>query len=648
MSGSIDIDATRIWNERYAGDTHVGTKPVIAGDPIDYTQHKFLYQYGVALPSTGRLDGWIIDDAARSFLTPPPKSVLALGSGMAFVEEMLLSRGYAERIIAYEASENACDAAMQRIRGTSVEGRLEMRCADVLKANLPDGAFDLVFVQAAIHHFERIDDMFALMHRVLKPDGLLLYDEYVGPDHHQYSPEVMEVLNLLNDCLGSPYKFDTLANAPRERMPEPNLDWMIAHDPSEGVHASRILPLTYQWFDVLKRFDYGGTLLRPFFTGILRNFNWDDAKDQTVARLIILIEQLLLKEGVIPTYHTHIVARRRAAPLPPLSAEQEARIGFAGWQPILPDRQSKKGVNGVRQVTAKSRYARALATVSEWCRRNRHRSLREQHTHLSPAADIGASDARMLHDLHDHTGLFKSLVERCYTAELRAGSAAVDGGALVGMHTGAMARLVGPAGHVLAFEPVPDLAAGLRRQFAESPQVVVHEKALSDREGLASFQHIVNEPSLSSLLKRDLGPPYSDQQTEVLEVMQTTLDCFANIPIRFIKLDLEGYDYFALLGARTLLAQHRPIVAFEFGGGDAARQAGFAADEFFGFFAELHYSLVDLFGRPFGPDQFDLPWNAREVPHIVVAAPAERQDVPLQLRTEALMVSSNGVKRPEN
>lgn len=37
----------------------------------------------------------------------------------------------------------------------------------------------------------------------------------------------------------------------------------------------------------------------------------------------------------------------------------------------------------VRQVTAKGRFARALAAVSEWCRENRHRPIRDQHRHLS-------------------------------------------------------------------------------------------------------------------------------------------------------------------------------------------------------------------------------------------------------------------------
>ena len=37
----------------------------------------------------------------------------------------------------------------------------------------------------------------------------------------------------------------------------------------------------------------------------------------------------------------------------------------------------------VRQVTAKRRYARALAAVSDWCRENRHRPILDQHRRLS-------------------------------------------------------------------------------------------------------------------------------------------------------------------------------------------------------------------------------------------------------------------------
>ena len=45
--------------------------------------------------------------------------------------------------------------------------------------------------------------------------------------------------------------------------------------------------------------------------------------------------------------------------------------------------RSRNGRDMVRQVTAKGRFARAVAAVSDWCRKHRHWSLRDQHRHLS-------------------------------------------------------------------------------------------------------------------------------------------------------------------------------------------------------------------------------------------------------------------------
>ncbi len=45
--------------------------------------------------------------------------------------------------------------------------------------------------------------------------------------------------------------------------------------------------------------------------------------------------------------------------------------------------RSKKGKSVVRQVTAKDRYARALASVTDWCRTNLNRPFREQRAHLA-------------------------------------------------------------------------------------------------------------------------------------------------------------------------------------------------------------------------------------------------------------------------
>ena len=45
--------------------------------------------------------------------------------------------------------------------------------------------------------------------------------------------------------------------------------------------------------------------------------------------------------------------------------------------------RSRQGKDVVRQSTAKNRFARALASVADWCRHNLHRAIGEQHLHLS-------------------------------------------------------------------------------------------------------------------------------------------------------------------------------------------------------------------------------------------------------------------------
>ena len=45
--------------------------------------------------------------------------------------------------------------------------------------------------------------------------------------------------------------------------------------------------------------------------------------------------------------------------------------------------RSRNGKNMIRQVTAKRRFARAVAAVNDWCRYRRHWSICDQHRHLS-------------------------------------------------------------------------------------------------------------------------------------------------------------------------------------------------------------------------------------------------------------------------
>ncbi len=306
-----ESSATSIWNSRYQDGEISVTRVSDDTDPIDYTQHAFLNRNLVNKALTG-----VASNESRQFLMKSifslvtPEKVLAVGSGLGIEEQSLIEDDTVQKIEAYELSDVAVEKAKARIHKLGLSDRLVMHAGDVTKAGLAKDSFDAIYVSAAIHHFFNIEEMMDFFYSVLKPGGILVYNEYVGPDHHMYHDDVMAVCDRINRCLDESLRFDVLRNEIRSFVPRATLEWMLEMDPSEGVHSSKILPLTYQKFDVVQRFDYGGTLMRPFWVGILRNFDFSDYKDQTIARLIGLIEELLIETGQIPNYHTIVAARK--------------------------------------------------------------------------------------------------------------------------------------------------------------------------------------------------------------------------------------------------------------------------------------------------------------------------------------------------
>jgi hypothetical protein len=80
-------------------------------------------------------------------------------------------------------------------------------------------------------------------------------------------------------------------------------------DPSEAICSQQIMPLVEKYFHVVKRVDYGGTLLFMLLHGILPNFNLSDPKDKAIMDLIILLEKTLIESNVIPSDFAYVVAQ---------------------------------------------------------------------------------------------------------------------------------------------------------------------------------------------------------------------------------------------------------------------------------------------------------------------------------------------------
>lgn len=137
-----------------------------------------------------------------------------------------------------------------------------------------------------------------------------------------------------------------------------------------------------------------------------------------------------------------------------------------------------------------------------------------------------------------------ALVER-YVSE---GNTVVDVGAHIGYYTLLFAKLVGPAGQVIAFEPYPANHALLQRNVAENghTNVVMWQQAVADAPGRVAF-HVGGADWGHHL--------YGPQDALTLDVDVVKLDDAVppDAPVDFLKIDVEGAEAQAFRGMSELL-----------------------------------------------------------------------------------------------
>ncbi len=170
----------------------------------------------------------------------------------------------------------------------------------------------------------------------------------------------------------------------------------------------------------------------------------------------------------------------------------------------------------------------------------------------------------------------------------------VDVGAHDGLHAGHFARFAGSAGRVIAFEPLPDFAHGLRARFHQ-PNVEVREIALGAQPGFAHFQHNRGSPGELGLRQRRSHVPAT---FETIHVTVDTLDRQAADLERlsYIKMDVEGGEIDCLLGGRDTIMRLRPYISVEYGA-PGYTAYGHTGGTLFDVARDLHYVPSDLFGN---------------------------------------------------
>jgi FkbM family methyltransferase len=151
-----------------------------------------------------------------------------------------------------------------------------------------------------------------------------------------------------------------------------------------------------------------------------------------------------------------------------------------------------------------------------------------------------------------------------------------------------IARALSPKGAVVAFEPVSRIAVLARENVAISGlEVEIVEAAVADKVG----RMVIHDPGGSNAYSASLIPGFIDGKTSQHEVDVTTIDSFCQargLKPRLIKIDVEGAEGFAIIGAALTIEEYRPRIICEWLGSQKNNEQAVRILE------DLGYTAFDL------------------------------------------------------
>jgi SAM-dependent methyltransferase len=163
------------------------------------------------------------------------------------------------------------------------------------------------------HHFTELEHIFSQVKRALKPAGLFFLYEFVGPSQFQWTDQQLAIINDLLQILPAKYRqYIPFSGQLKEQSRRMSVAEMNTYDPSEAIRSAEIIPLLPQYFNIVERIDYGGTILHMLVQDIVGNFDTEKEEDLAILKLLCYLEETLIRSEVLPSDFTFIVAQNVA------------------------------------------------------------------------------------------------------------------------------------------------------------------------------------------------------------------------------------------------------------------------------------------------------------------------------------------------
>jgi len=226
--------------------------------------------------------------------TRPGARLYSVGCGRGD-KELILAAALPDReFVAIDITPEILDLARAEAERRGITN-IRFELGDFNRLDLEARAYDVVLGLGSIHHVEALEHFWAQVRRTLRPGGLVVAQEFIGPNRMQWTEaQVREGTRVLEAFVPAEHK-------PHHQVVRPvDLAQLIADDPSEAVRSSEILAtLRAAGFALPGYAGAGCALLQPVLMHQVQTYdprNWDH---NHLLATLFREEDRLMKAGVL-------------------------------------------------------------------------------------------------------------------------------------------------------------------------------------------------------------------------------------------------------------------------------------------------------------------------------------------------------------
>jgi SAM-dependent methyltransferase len=240
---------------------------------------------------------WVLDRLGR-----PAHRALELGCG----DGTLLAQLAAQRV--FEKG-FGLDLDESRFYANQEDSRIRFIAGDVNTLQFEKNYYDLIYACQSFHHFEALENIMEQVYYALKPKGLFVLDEFVGPSRFQWTDEQLAFTSYALGLM--PKHLRIYANGIEKRAEGRSpVEEVVRVCPSEAIRSSEIPTIFRSRFHVLHERNLGGTMQHLLYSGIVQNFPDHDADIDYIIDCVDALETALIERRILPSDFILLIGER--------------------------------------------------------------------------------------------------------------------------------------------------------------------------------------------------------------------------------------------------------------------------------------------------------------------------------------------------